>query len=132
MNLIDKEVAEEELAKIINFFEVDPEEESWAEERPKLLKAIQKGRVTLDEQNGRIVLTLASPIELQNGPGVTELYFSEPTAGSLKVLDKYKETEKMAKTIHLVSKISGKEMGVIERLGSRDLGVVSAIASLFF
>lgn len=131
-DVIDKETAELELERIIEFFEVDPEGGDWADSRAKLLGAIQKGRIILDEAKGQIVLTLAAPIDLQNGDSVKELSFSEPTAGALKVLDKYKADDKMAKTIHLVSKMTGKELGVIERMGARDLGVVGSIAALFF
>jgi hypothetical protein len=131
-HVIEKEAAEAELAGIVEFFEVDPEGKDWEDNRKRLLAAIQKGRLSLAIDAGRIELTLVQAIELENRQTVPSLSFKEPTAGDLKALDKYKENEGMAKTLHLVSKMTGQPIGVVERMVARDLSVVGAIASLFF
>jgi hypothetical protein len=38
----------------------------------------------------------------------------------------------MAKTIHLASAMTKQAIGVIERIGARDLQVLGAVAELFF
>lgn len=130
--VIADEAAALELERIIEFYEVDPEGKEWEDSKKRLLSAITKGRIILDEERGVIIMTLVSPIKLQNGEPVTSLEFSEPTAGDLRVLDKYKESESMAKTIHLASKITGKPIAVIEKMIGRDLSTMGAITALFF
>ena len=79
-----------------------------------------------------ITLKLMSPIEKENGETVEELHFREPRAADLKGMDKHKENEMMAKTLHLVSRMSGMPLGIVERMASRDVSTMSSIASLFF
>jgi hypothetical protein len=131
-DVIEKEAAEAELARIVDFFEVDPEGDTWADSRARMLAAIQKGRIVLDEDQGSVVMSLIAPLELESGKHIKELSFHEPTAGELKVLDKYREHERMAKTIHLASAMTKQAIGVIERIGARDLQVLGAVAELFF
>jgi hypothetical protein len=131
-NVIEREPAEAELQKIVDFFEVDPEGSAWEDSRKRLLGAIMKGRIILDDDKSALVLTLSSPITLDNSGSVAEMTFKEPTAADLKVLDKYKEGEAMAKTVHLASRMSGHPIGVVDRMGARDLQVMAAITSLFF
>ena len=132
MEVIGKDAAQAELDSIVQFFEVDPEGQEWQDAKARLLQAIGKGRIILDEAKQSIVLTLACPIRLENGQEIAELSFHEPTAGDLRTLDKYKAEEKMAKTIHLASKMTGQPIGVVERMGARDLQTMGAVASLFF
>ena len=130
---IAAEVAEAEVDRIVAFFEVDPDGAEWAESRARLVKAMGRGKLTLEESEAALRLALARPIELADGKSqITELLFREPTAGDLKALDRYRDGEQMAKTIHLVSKMTGQPIGVIERLAARDLGTIGAVASLFF
>lgn len=131
-NAISDDAAAVELQRIADFFEVDQESQTWRESKSKLLAAIKKGRVILDEEKSAIITTLCTPIELDNGSTIGELAFHEPNASDLKVLDRYKDHEAMAKTIHLCSKMTGQPCGVIERLGSRDLQTAGGLASLFF
>lgn len=131
-NLLGDDVARAELDRIIGFFEVDPEGEEWQDSERRLLQAIKKGRVELDEQSNLVIMRLVAPIELQNGQTIAELKFKEPSASDLKVFDKYKEAEKMAKTIHLAAKMTGQPVGIIDRMGSRDVATMGALASLFF
>jgi len=132
MEKLSEEVAQVELDNIVKFFEVNPEGESWEDSKARLMQAIIKGRVILDEDNQSILLTLTSPIKLENSQEIKELTFHEPTARDLRDMDKYKENEKMAKTIHLASKMTGQPIGIVERMGARDLQTMGSIASLFF
>ncbi len=131
-NVIEKEAAEQELKSIVDFFELDPEGEGWDTTKAKIVNAIQKGRIILDESASTIVLTLASPIILKNGEEIGELTLHEPSASDLRIFDKYGASEGMAKTIHLASKMTGQAIDILDRLGARDLQTLSAVASLFF
>ncbi len=129
---ICREAAEEEVARIIDFWEVDPEGDDWEESKKRLIFAIQKGRIILDEEKECITLNLVKPIEKKNGETIEEMHFHEPNASDLKVMDRYKENELMAKTIHLVSRMAGLPIEIIDRMASRDVSTMGSIASLFF
>ena len=131
-NVLAPEVAEEEIKRIVQAFEVDPEGKEWEDSKARLKQAIMKGRITLDDDSMTITQKLATPIRLKNGDDVHELTYHEPTAGDLKVFDKYKDGEKMAKTIHLASKMTGQPIAILEDMGSRDMSTMGSIASLFF
>jgi len=131
-DVIAREVAEEEVSRIIDFWEVDPEGDGWEASKKRLIFAIQKGRIILDEEKRCITLKLMSPIEEANGDTVEELHFHEPNADDLEVMDKHKENALMAKTIHLASKMTRLPLGIIKRMASRDVSTMGAIASLFF
>ena len=129
---ICREAAEEEVQRIIDFWEVDPEGDGWEASKKRLIFAIQKGRVNLDEEKKCITLKLASPIEQENGETIEEMHFREPRASDLKVMDRHKENEVMAKTLHLASRMTDIPLGIVERMASRDVSTMGAIASLFF
>jgi hypothetical protein len=131
-NVIEREAAESELQHIVDYFEVDPDGQDWEGSKARLLAAIMKGRIILDEDKPAVTMTLAAPIRLDNGQTVAELSYSEPTAGDMRSLDRFKDGEKMAKTIALASRMTGQPVGIIERMGARDLQTMGAIASLFF
>lgn len=129
---IEREPAEQELQRILDFFDLSPEGTDWESQKEKLISAIMKGRISLDEEKANIKLTLVCPLELQNGSTISEFVFKEPTAGDLKVMDRYKEGQNMAKTIALASTITSQPIGIIDRLVVRDLQTVAGIVSLFF
>jgi len=131
-DVIARDAAEEEVSRIIDFWEVDPEGEDWETSKKRLVFAIQKGRIILDEEKKCVTLKLVEPIEKENGETVEEMHFHEPTANDLKVMDRHKENEIMAKTIHLASKMAGVPLGIVDRMVSRDVATMGAIASLFF
>ncbi len=131
-DVIARDAAEEEVSRIVDFWEVDPEGDGWETSKKRLIFAIQKGRIVLDEEKRCITLRLVSPIEKENGETYEELHFHEPSADDLEVMDKHKENALMAKTIHLASKMTRLPLGIIKRMASRDVSTMGAIASLFF
>ena len=130
--VIAPEVAEKELQSIIDFWEVNPEGKGWEASRTRLLHVIGGGRLTLDKEAGVIRLSLVKPLALENGKTLAELELHEPTSDDMRVMDKYGEQEKVASTLHLASKMTGQPLGLINRLVSRDVSSLGAIASLFF
>jgi len=132
--VMSREVAEQELQRIIDFWEVDPEGENWQTSKKRLLFAIQKGRIMLDEEKGVVRLQLLKPIESEKSSNgsIEELEFKEPNGEDLKVMDKYKESETMARTLHLASKLCNQPLGIINRMASRDVSTMGALAALFF
>lgn len=125
-------VAEVEIDRIIEYWEVDPEGDEWEASRKRLLFAIQKGRITLDEEHRCVKMKLVLPIAKEDGTEIEVLDFHEPSANDLTVMDKYKKDALMAKTIHLASRMTRVPVGIIERMTSRDVSTMGAITSLFF
>lgn len=130
--VVAPEVAEKELQDIIDFWEVNPEGAGWASSRARLLHVIGNGRLVLDKETEVVRLTLVKPIALENGKTLSELELREPTSDDMRVMDKYGEKEKVASTLHLASKMTGQPLGVINRLASRDVSGLGAVAALFF
>lgn len=128
---IEAKAADLEIDRIVEYWEVDPEGEDWESARARLHFAVMKGRIILDEEHERVTMRLVKPIEQENGEQVTHLQFSEPTASDLRVMDKYKKDELMAKTIHLASKMTGLPMGILDRMVSRDLSTMGSVTALF-
>lgn len=129
MEVMDKEFAEQELKRIIAYF---GNEEISLDTRQKLLSGLQSGKVMFDESKSAVSVNLSKPIQLETGGEIKSLVFEEPTVDDLKVLDKYGDKEKMGKTIHLISRMTGQPMGVVGRIRSRDLQLIGAITELFF
>lgn len=132
--VMSREVAEKELERIIEFWEIDPEGEIWENAKKRFLFALQRGRVSFDEEQSTLKLQLVRPIETEKQTDglIDSLVFHEPDAADLKCMDKYKENETMAKTLHLGSRMCGQPVGIVERMASRDVSTMGAIASLFF
>jgi len=120
------------IASIADFYDIDTDSESWASEKAALERAEKMGRLKFDESSGALTLKLLRPVQDESGAIIESLVFREPDAKALKVMDKYKPQERMAAAIHLASRITGKTIPEIERLGSRDMAAVGAIAGLFF
>lgn len=132
MDVIEESAAEHELDSILTFFSIDKENDSIIDNKKSILSIIKAGRLSLNCDSGKIRFYLASPLKLENGEKVEFFDFSEPTAGDLKCLDRYKKDDSISKTIHLVSKMTGSPLGVIEKISARDLTGVGVIAALFF
>lgn len=131
---MSREVAEQELQRIIDLWEVNPEGEAFETSKRRLLFGLQKGRIIPDEENCVVRLQLIKPIESEKAPGgmIEELVFHEPNAEDLKVMDKYKESEAMARTLHLASRLCDQPIGIVNRMASRDVSTMGALVSLFF
>lgn len=132
MAVIAEDAAREELDRIVEYFEVSPDGDTWEDQRKRLLSAIQNGRIILDVSKSAVVFTLAAPIKLENGQTLEEVSFHEPTAQDIKTLERYRENEQMSKAVHLASLMTGEPVGIINRMGSRDFMVAAAISTLFF
>lgn len=127
----DADAIDQELEKIVSFFDSTPEGEEWEVSKKRLRMAIQKKRIKLNEDTATISLRLVTPI-VDDDANIDTLVFHEPLAQDLKQFDKYKDNEKMSKMIHLAAKMSGKKIEVIDKMGARDLQTMAAVASLFF
>lgn len=130
MDVIEKEVAEKEVDSILNFFSIDTTDAT--DSIGVLRSLVRAGRLSLNRETGALRLHLAAPLKLDNGEKIDFFDFSEPTAGDLKCLDRYKRDEAISKTLHLVSRMTGQPLGVVEKVTARDMSAFGAVAALFF
>ena len=94
------------------------------------VKAVMQGRVDFDESDEVFTVTLKKPIAQENGEYITSIKISEPTAGQIQESSKGTKDD-FVMTIRLLSKVSGKPVGIIDRLKKRDLEVLGEAFGFF-
>jgi len=92
-----------------------------------LSRSVQHGR--LDYGDGVFTLHLAKSIGQKDGKIIEELKISEPTGRD--IVNSTKGVVQQEQQIRLLSNITGIPVGVIERLGSRDLYAAVAVLDFF-
>lgn len=125
-DVMDRETAELEALNIGEFFENDFND--------SILPAVMAGRLYLDPNQKRVIYKLHKPIELQNDKVVSELKFSNPSAEETVRINKGVQAEVKAdggtaidmgmmyqRTIKAAQILSGEPLGVINRMGRKDL-----------
>jgi len=123
--VIAEEQARKEISEWSEFFEAELSEEDIK----TLLPSVMRGRIILDEDSEQFIISLRSPIKLQNGEKVTEVILREPMAGELQEAAKGKTDMDMA--MNMYAKLSGQPLGVIQRLKQRDMIAFSGVFSFF-
>ncbi len=123
--VIAREVAEAEVKKWIEILGSDQPDEVVTE-------ALMEGRIVFDEKAETFLMSLRSPIALDNGSTIRDLRLAEPTALQLKDASKATK-EEMEITIRLLAYVSGIEggVGVMQRLKQRDLLLAGALLGFF-
>lgn len=120
-------IAEDPAQAIIKGWEDELDATLPDSSRTVILRAVQHGR--LDYADSEFTLTLNKPIEMQNGKTVEVLKIKEPTGRN--IIDSTKNTAAQEQQLRLLSNIAGVAIGVLERIGSRDLYVAVAILDFF-
>ena len=92
-----------------------------------LSRAVQHGR--LDFSDSVFTLHLAKPIEQKDGKIIEELTISEPTGRD--IVNSTKGVVQQEQQLRLLSNITGIPVGVMDRLGSRDLYAAVAVLDFF-
>lgn len=95
-----------------------------------VVRANMDGRIVFDERAESFLVRLRSPITQENGETVAELMLAEPTALQLKDASKATK-DNMEIATRLLSYITGKPLGIIQRLKQRDLLLAGALLSFF-
>jgi hypothetical protein len=92
-----------------------------------LTRAVQHGR--LDYADNVFTLRLAKPIEQKDGKTIDELKIGEPTGRD--IVNSTKGVAQQEQQIRLLSNLTGIPVGVMERIGSRDLYAAVAVLDFF-
>jgi len=117
-----EEVAREEIARWQDQFSTELEEIS-----PKLLRAVKQGRINLEGSVFKV--KLLAPLQLENGQVIGSLEIREPTAAIVRQSGKGGSEADL--TMRVLSAVTGQPLGVLDRLGSRDLAVIGELMSFF-
>ena len=123
--VIADDVARKEIASWAEWAEVELAEL----EVKQFLPAAMRGRITLNEETGVFTVRLRTPIKMENGETVDHLDLREPTATEMKRAAK--AGGEFDTAIHILSIITGLPVGIIGRIGTKDLNVLAAIIGFF-
>lgn len=122
---IARDVAEKEVDRMTELFEVDLEDES----REALVKSYMAGRISFDEAEEKITFIFRKPIEQENKEQLTQITLQEPTVSQMR--DAAKVKDEFEQTLRLISYISGVSLGVLNRMKQKDLIIAGLILSFF-
>lgn len=140
--VMSKEVAEQELDRILEFFDSEIEKP----DRDNIVPAIMDGRISLDEKSQELCYRLARPIQKENsGEPIEEIRLHEPDSVELEYINKGQKlsvdsesrigsmdlSDMYTKTIRMVVKLGGIPLGLANRLKRRDINVLKSLASFF-
>ena len=109
----------------------------WAEavENPEgvtesLVRAVIGGRLTFDEQAEKFTVSLKYPVSMENGDTLKELTIVQPTSGLYRDCTKGGR-DGVDATLRIVSGVSGRALGLVERVKKGDLMVVMDCLNFF-
>lgn len=113
-------------------------------QRPIVLDAIRRGKITLDVAAATVTYELQRPVDLENGKELTRLEFHEPNAGEIQRINRgfsisadasgkasIDTGDVDAQLARLLSVICGQPSGVINRIKRRDWAVLHGLSAFF-
>jgi hypothetical protein len=126
------EVAEVEFNRFVELMDLDCDEKSmgdedrqgFTEQKEKLIKAICKGSLVVNEE-GEPIFT---PQRTKDAKPIT---FYEPTGASLMAMDRKKKTEDVAKLYATMADMTRTDSKTFAKMKNADLKVCMAITTLF-
>ncbi len=129
MSKVALEVAEAEFTRFAEAMDLDldkskmdaDDQKSLAEVKAKVLRAMEDGRLVIDEK-GQPVFTPHS------GAAIT---FYEPTGASFMAMDSKKKGQDIAKMYAVMADMTHVDAKVFATMANRDLKVCQAVVSLF-
>lgn len=131
---MSEELAREDLEKWADANEIDlfvsgPNGEKILDAgTPRLIKAIQKGRLVLTGDNDfEYTISEKSPA----GYAGKKLLLKSPGGMAWMAMDKYKDQEGFHKTAAFLSAITGQDVAFFSKINNIDVKVLNVIASFF-
>ena len=133
MPTVSKEVARAEFERFADAMDLDLDsdnmtaEDNEANEKQigQVVKAIETGHVTIDEQ-GQPTVFLKVPTN-----STEKLTFFEPDGAVLLALDSKKENASVSKMFSMIQAMTHTPEGTLAKVKQRDLKVIQGLASLF-
>jgi hypothetical protein len=116
MSVVAKEVAEEEFARLCDALDLDlegfddDEQEKFDGIKHDVVRAIERGRVTVD-QEGQVTIQLKRPVG-----EVGAITFTRPTGASLMAIGDSRKKNEVEKLLLLMADLSGQPSVVFTRM----------------
>ena len=129
MSVVDKETAERDFDSFIEKMDIDVEmseedKETFDEQKDKMVKAIQKGSLVVEE-NGELTFI---PQRSKDKDPIT---FYEPTGATLSAMDTRKKDENVKKTYAAMADMTHTSASTFSKMSISDVKVCMAIFTLF-
>jgi hypothetical protein len=109
----------------------------WAEtvENPEgatepLARAVMGGRLAFDEKAETFTVSLKYPVSMENGDTLKDLMIVQPTSALYRDCTKGNR-EGIDATLRLISGVSGRALGLVERVKKADLVVLMDCLNFF-
>ncbi len=133
--VVAPEAAEAEFERFTDAWRIDTDMSGLDEEgaqsfhstKRRLMVAIQRGVLTVDESGETLVLTLEFP----NDNGVDRLTMKPATGAALKKWDRFKERQQVEKINATMGDVCKCSPAVFTQMDLRDLKTVQAVTTLF-
>ncbi len=118
----------------------EAEVESWCErfnatlelaDRERIVQSVMAGRLSLDEGTEQFTYKLRKPVALENGGTLEELRIGEPTTGQVRDANKAGGKDQFEVSLRLLSYITGQAVGVLARIGQKDLMALGVLFGFF-
>lgn len=130
--VVATDVAEEEFDRFCEAMDldVDPkgmddeDKKSFNDARRKLVRAIELGRLAIDEKGQPVYTPYESALK-------TPITFREPTGASLMAMDHKKKNHDVSKMFATMADMSGQPITRFASMLKRDLNVCLAVTNLF-
>jgi hypothetical protein len=120
--VVAKEVAEKEFADMCEFWEIDKSEVDQSI-KAKLLTAIMRGRLTLNQETSEFSYVLRTPVNLENGETLSKVVLKEFDTEAVGMAAK--GDNDFLSGLKMVSASSGVALGIIQRMKSKDSAVLA-------
>lgn len=98
--------------------------------RDPIVRALMAGRLAFDSTTEEFTYRLRKPIALENGKSIEVFGIREPNAGQIRDSSRTTKDE-TEQSLRLLSFITGQPLGVIERIGQKDLMVAGSLFAFF-
>lgn len=133
MEMVAKEVAEQDFARYIEYWDIfnefddeDKEDKaSFKEQRSKVIREIRRGHATVDDK-GEVDFTLHHP-----SGDLTSLHFQVPTGLAFYGMDKHKEQKFTHKVGSILNAMTGQPEATFKNMDGRDFKFCQGMALLF-
>lgn len=129
--VIEKKQAEKEFDSLCDYWEIDIDnnDDETSINKEKIVNCIMRGRLTFDEKSETFKYKLRKPVAKENGELIEGIVLKEPSSQAL--ISSKKDTNEMQLTMKMLSNSSGLPIGVIERIGMKDITVLGCIMVFF-
>ena len=132
MEKITREDAIEKIKGWVNKLEsADPDAKGFDDAIEELIVPVKNGRLDYNAEDDTFSLVLLSPIGGEKEK-IEIVSFREVSSEEYKVIQRFKDEEKIEKNQALIAKSCGLALGDVAKMKARDLTVAGTIFTVFF